>query len=761
MVVSTKIGIQGSCQILFNNETSKKIIKFINGTSWNKNVKYDKSLNGHFIVPNEDYTVIDIDDPNTEQNKHIIEEFMPDCNYIVKTRKGYHLYYEFEPKIEDINKIHAVDIIHKGRKMLFVPPSSYDMNGETIEYKFIKNNKPNKMPNELINFIKDRYNNRKNETTTLLKDSEKIVKRLTSKAEPKRIVSEYKAHKKTDEIIVQLLEALADYRCDDYDEWFKILMILKNEGFNYELFEHFSKRSQKFDNNVKNIWDDYNPKNVKNQITVASLWAMVKSDNPKKFVQIKLMDAFKDYEKKEFEKGTFLTKKFIELWNEDIDIFNNKILDPECLSLTNSFKYFDMHHAKITNLGYVRLTYKGQQRDILPLSSTFLNSINEANMVNGDKKYYFMDLYDENPHKQIYEKIAFEPLTQDPSILNYFNGFCYDVSGVDFNKNNIIDYLNFIKHVINNDKLAEHFIDWITHIIQKPNIKQTTVYVFYSYKHGIGKNTLLQPIMNIMKGYYYTVNNINQLSGQFNSESLGKLLCVADEIKTFKQGENLCNIIKNFATQTERSIEFKGKDKITNIKDYCNMVCTTNNEYNFYIEQSDRRFTLVECNKKLLPEETYAKMVELARDENFLKQLYYFFSTRKISETYKPNKPFITEYKERIQKKSLPADIKILANKRKELIGKFYTNKELIQFIKCYNDKKSRSSAVIITSMTEDYGFKQSRPYDDNGNRLSTYGFSFDDDDKTGKINIQALKNLCDDDDDDIDNMNANCDDDE
>ena len=749
-----RIPAQGSCTIAYNQIKKIKNIIFKNNTSWKNNKVINNQLNGQFYVPDEDYTVIDLDDMESDQNKYIFNNFKNSCGLIVKTKKGYHLWFEYEDKIEHINKLKSVDIIHKGRKMIFIPPSYYETESEKITYQYIKNEEPTKMPEELVNYILSRYEQRRNETVELLKNSTKIIKETTSKAEPKKMVADFKELKSDEEIVSCMLESLKEYRSDDYHDWFRVLMILKNEGYKYELFDIFSRKSNKYDSGCIDHWNSYKPSDAKNKLTMASLWYMLKEDNPQQFIKLKMREALKDYEQREYTPtGEFSTVEFLKIWEEDTQQLGHHLIDHDCLCISNSFKYFNAHHSKISNLGYVRINYNLKLRTIIPLNASFISSLNEAYIQHGDKTYNFMDLYDKNRNKSIFDKLGFSPLDNDKNMLNYFNGFKYQNNNkCNFEK--VKPYIDFVKHVINNEQQAEHFLNWVAHIIQRPNIKQTTCYVFYSYKHGVGKNTITKILNKLLTGYAYDIKNADELAGKFNGESVGKLLCVGDEIKTFKSGENLNNIVKNLISQEYRSIEFKGKDKVTGIVDLIHYIFTTNNEFNFYIEQSDRRFNLIECNKELMSEKIYKLINELAKDDEFLANLHSFFMERDLS-NYDAFHPFVSNYKKRLEKRSIPADIQCLKEIKASYCDQFVSNKQIIQNITAFMSfgKKPRSGKVIITSLVDLYGMKQTRPYNEDGTRGTTYGFSFIQSTKVGKANWEALNNIFGDDDDEIDNL--------
>ena len=642
----------GNC-ILNLNDLGKKVITFTNNSSWKKPIIDDK-LNASYFVPNGDYTVLDIDDLTSEQNKFIFENYSESCKYIVKSlSKGYHMYFKYCEELSNIYKLAGLDIISNGNKMLFCYPTKVEYNGEIREYKIIKNEEPDVIPPTLLNYILTRYNERIKNKNELEEMTEKLVKKNSSKMEDKRIINEFKSMPKDKLIIEDILENINKSRCDDYNDWIKIMMILKNENIEYSVFEKFSMRSEKFDGNVINIWNKYKKGNVKNELSLATLWYMLKQDNELEFNRIKTREAFKNYEFIDYiPSSSFSRIKFFKLFKDDVFILGSKMLSEDVITQTNSFKYFNSHHCKVGTY-YMSIEYYGTYKKYDYLPKEFKDSMNEAKIVIDDKKYYFLDIYDELDTKQVYDKIGFEFNLENKKegLLNLFTGFKYDDINNIVNYEIIKDFIEFIEYVINNKIQSNHFLDWIAHMIQKPHIKQPHCYVLYSLKHGVGKNTIINGLGKIFNGYFFKMDGDRMLD-KFNSDKLGKLLCYIDEVKTFKNGDTIHNNIKNMISQTEQSIEFKGKDKLTNIPDRCHYIFTTNNKDNFYIEDGDRRFNMVECNNNILSQDVFKKINEQIETEEFAKNLYNFFKNRNLN-NYNPYLAIMSDYKDKSIKKRL------------------------------------------------------------------------------------------------------------
>jgi hypothetical protein len=218
----------GNCSIVIN-ANGKKEPHFPKGSSW-KSPIIDKKLNGSYIVPNGDYIVLDIDNVNSSQNMYIMENFQQHCKYIVKTfKKGYHLYFKHCPEISHINKLPELDIVSSGKKMLFCPPTAIeDIDGTVRNYEVINNQEPQEMPKELINYILNRVEELKSNTLKLHKDTDTLIAKATKKMEPVKVVKEFSGLVSSVSIVEEILANLDQTRADDYHEWIKVMIILKN-----------------------------------------------------------------------------------------------------------------------------------------------------------------------------------------------------------------------------------------------------------------------------------------------------------------------------------------------------------------------------------------------------------------------------------------------------------------------------------------------------------------------------------------------------
>lgn len=106
------------------------------------------------------------------------------------------------------------------------------------------------------------------------------------KTKPK-VNQKYKIDHSND-LIENLLSILSKDRCDSYDDWTKIGMILKNKDENlFDLWDKWSAQSSKYtsSSSLRNIWDKFS-NNYTNPLTLGTLHFLAKQDNPEKYIEL-------------------------------------------------------------------------------------------------------------------------------------------------------------------------------------------------------------------------------------------------------------------------------------------------------------------------------------------------------------------------------------------------------------------------------------------------------------------------------------------
>ena len=365
-----------------------------------------------------------------------------------------------------------------------------------------------------------------------------------------------------------------------------------------------------------------------------------------------------------------------------LDSLKNKEALTDYFHFSKSFKYFNNYHF---------FHYQSNT-----LYKIFENKIESYSNIHGSFVHLqqFSNQISKNEYTNKYSNFEFNPKKQRKTDkYNLFRGFKYDDTTINYDMNKIQHYLNHIKYVCNeNNEAYEYFINWMAHIIQKPDIKTEVAVVLFSSVEGIGKNIIWDVFAKLLEGYETRFRDTSSLTQKFNSDMMGKLFVIGDEIKA--RAQEVADELKDIITRREEIIEFKGKDQFK-LTDYKNYAFTTNNENVFKTTKSDRRYFMVEAPEEKKEAEHYKKLVDLLHDEETLKHLHYYFKNKDIS-MFSPRDIVVTDYKKRMIMEHIPAYYKFFVDK-KYSINHQYETKELYADIVLYAKYNKMQSTFTET----------------------------------------------------------------
>ena len=378
-------------------------------------------------------------------------------------------------------------------------------------------------------------------------------------------------------------------------------------------------------------------------------------------------------------KGYFITRnKKVVIFNdgtqEITDLWEPKKIKDIERSLEKEIKakniYYDYHfHQKYKAM-------KNKEKDDLNMSKEEINKLINYHsytfLGKEDKKSYekgYLSYIMVKGKVNSYNSTDFYPQLQRLGKLhledtfNLFTKFPYEDEEIKQNIN-FEDSLLF-KHMkedfFNNDSgELNHFLDHIADIIQDPARIKGTSHLFYSVQ-GCGKGLLFK-FMNKLLGSRNVIsitNTDSYFSQNFNSDLSNKLLKVFEEVSEKGSAYKNHNRLKGEQTSETERIEPKGIDP------YYNRHCArfwyfTNNENSLYIENDDRRNTLHKISTKHRQNIEYFKPIwNEIKDEEFLKNAFEYFATRKYDEK-NVMISYTTQYKKEQKDANLPNGIKFI-----------------------------------------------------------------------------------------------------
>ena len=320
---------------------------------WDKNRQMMVSPNGIAIMTEKsNITVIDVDEP---ENCIILDDLLNDCKFIVKTRKGYHLYFN---RCNDIPIQSLLNIIDVNTNLIYYIPKYYeynvnniikdtyiDKNGKVcyfdkfVEYKInkkvefnytlIKNEgELSNLPDYAIMYIKTLIS-LKNKTQTITNPTIKNVK-------PDYIIQpDIEINKFSIETMDIIYKILFDnnYFNDGLKQWLKVAYMCKhcnNSQESFNLFHKYSTQIEKYSNNtdVNNAYYFFGKNEYNLNFDETALLYLVKRLNGKIFkekLQKLLLNNKYDNLIEKFERKYIYPNKTDEDYNIHIIKFNEFI----------------------------------------------------------------------------------------------------------------------------------------------------------------------------------------------------------------------------------------------------------------------------------------------------------------------------------------------------------------------------------------------------------------------------------------------------
>jgi P4 family phage/plasmid primase-like protien len=256
--------------------------------SWKNPEKrvYNKAQSGFAVITGKEsgVTVIDIDDFEAPESQELMD-LMTDCNMVVKTRRGFHYYYKYNPQIKTVSGDEKkklgikVPIDTRGDGgLIYAPPTSYRTpDGTTHKYELIKNpldfdDGLLEIPQEVLDMLRKigthYFVGEKKEKE--VKVVEAVV--IAPKAEPAPAAEE--------NILYQLADLITNNK--SYDDWLNNGMICYNSGLPWTVWAKMSRKIPEYANTPDSVytnkWESF--KNYPGKpLTQDTWWKWLKNNN--------------------------------------------------------------------------------------------------------------------------------------------------------------------------------------------------------------------------------------------------------------------------------------------------------------------------------------------------------------------------------------------------------------------------------------------------------------------------------------------------
>ena len=317
-----------------NNEIKKNTYQpykeqYLNIERYMKDIKGKDGImykpNG-ISIDTSNFSTIDIDKPD---ECIILDKLLNDCNFIIKTNKGYHMYFNKTEQIKRNVKCGIVDI--NLERLWFVPKYLHQETKQEYGYKIIKNKPLNDMPEYAIGYC--------NTLISLKKcDEPKKQKKTVSNNEISFdfMRTNEKFNIDTMDVIYDIYFKNGDH-FNEYDNWLSMAYIgrhLNNTEEGFKLFDKYSRMIEKYKNKpeIENrtfFYGNHKYNDNFNEINILIHCSKLDLDTYMK----KLLHLYKDRYEQEYN---MINSKFI-YTDENKYIFNEWNSKYKCLCLKSSY----------------------------------------------------------------------------------------------------------------------------------------------------------------------------------------------------------------------------------------------------------------------------------------------------------------------------------------------------------------------------------------------------------------------------------------
>lgn len=327
-------------------------------------------------------------------------------------------------------------------------------------------------------------------------------------------------------------------------------------------------------------------------------------------------------------------------------------------------------------------------------------------------------------------------------VLNIFSGFSIKrympIKELKYEDSNLFKHIN--RYMAHEDN-GYYFHRYLAHMFQKP-AETPGVAVLFKSVQGIGKDTLGIALRKLI-GFKYTTlhDNADHFLKSFNSNAVGKLLTILNEIGTRGSYYDKADMLKSFITRETAQIEPKFKEQFETFT-FSRYMFFTNHDNVLNIEPTDRRYCMYQCKTPKFEndkqKETYwLNIREDLNDIDYLRCMYDYYYNLDIS-NFDVRKAPMTNYKRKQKQLSLPSSLQFIKdlfddNAIHQLYGEEKNGIKIVSKRNLYDSFKnwcsSNNEHIIkcknFISIIENFGLQYKR-YRINGTQLRGYKFNRD-----------------------------------
>ena len=420
-------------------------------------------------------------------------------------------------------------------------------------------------------------------------------------------------------LLTRLVMNIANDEKTEWEQWYKVAQAIYNEGGDEELFMAWSSKSPKHnDREALMQWKSLKDGRQDGKLSAGSLHYWSNKSNPEEHEKIILECCAKDdyqYQKLMFEKNHF------------------KLMNPYCI-------------IRIYN------------KEIIQYNEGDFRSIYRNKMC-GDED--FVSKWFKDVNIRTYEKLVFE--LDDKNVpddcFNIFKGWNYDAVEGD-----ISAVKEVLRLICNNDENMMMYVEkWVACILQQKEQKTSKCIVLQG-EQGVGKDTYFDFVGSMFGDYFYNTGNPEvDVFGTFNSHLMRTVFLKFEEASFLTNKANDTKL-KNLLSAPLMSFHPKGQKPFT-LKSFLNCVMTTNQFIPVLLEDTDRRFVLIQASSEKRGDLPFWENIHriLAKKETKQAYLHYLLNLDLTGFAVRSTDQFKTDYHKEVALAERPFHARFLQDR--------------------------------------------------------------------------------------------------
>ena len=171
----------------------------------------------------------------------------------------------------------------------------------------------------------------------------------------------------------------------------------------------------------------------------------------------------------------------------------------------------------------------------------------------------------------------------------------------------VTPFLDHVEYIFPNDAERGHFLDFLAHMVQRPDVKIRHAVVLQG-REGIGKSYFSFLLKLLLGSWNVRVVENQDIQSDYNDWMVNVQAVVVEEIAAFGKREFM-NKLKAKITQDEINVQQKYQ-RAYSIKNRVNYIMFTNHEDALLIDEHDRRYFVVFSDAEPHPTSYYERLFQ-------------------------------------------------------------------------------------------------------------------------------------------------------